>query len=123
MVSMRTLPILAFAALILGACNTVAAPAAPGAASAKAVAPEVQGGYDFAQAHCSTCHAVVPLKLSPNPESPPFQAIVSRPGLTGATLKTFLRDSHNFPEIMDFDIDSDQIDALAAYMLTLQERD
>ena len=118
---MRILPILAFVALTLGACNAVAGPV-PSAAPAN-MTPEMRSGFDFAQAHCSGCHAVVPLKLSPNPESPPFEEIVNRPGLTSATLRTFLRDSHNFPEIMDFDIDSDQIDALAAYMLTLQERE
>ncbi|MEZ5734198.1 MAG: cytochrome c [Novosphingobium sp.] len=80
-------------------------------------------GLAFAQAHCSQCHAVVPLRISPNPEAPPFETVVNVPGLTDVTLKTFLRDSHNFPEIMNFDIDPEQIDALAAYMLTLRNSD
>ncbi len=79
-------------------------------------------GLDFAQAHCSGCHAIKALQVSPNPESPPFDSVVNTPGLTPQTLNTFLRDSHNFPEVMNFDIDSGQIDDLTAYMLTLRQQ-
>ncbi|WP_257541473.1 hypothetical protein [Sphingobium sp. CFD-1] len=39
------------------------------------------------------------------------------------SLKPWLRDSHNFPAMMNFAIDPEQIDDLAAYMTTLQRRD
>ena len=63
------------------------------------------------------------LSISPHPEAPPFESVVNTPGLTITTLKAWLRNSHNFPEIMNFDVDLGQIDDLAAYMLTLRERD
>jgi mono/diheme cytochrome c family protein len=77
----------------------------------------------FAQAHCSGCHAVAKGQISPNPEAPSFEAVVNAPDVTSATLAPWLRDSHNFPQMMRFSIAPDQIDDLAAYMLTLQNPD
>lgn len=76
-------------------------------------------GMAFAQSHCATCHAVGS-GISPKAEAPSFETIGNTPGLTAETLKPWLRDSHNYPEIMNFAIAPDQIDALAAYMLTLR---
>lgn len=117
------LPLLALAACsapTTGAAGT--APAPPAATSAPSAAPStpVARGRAFAQAHCSGCHAVTRGRVSPNPESPPFETVVDTPGLTGTTLAAWLRDSHNFPEIMNFSIDPGQVDDLAAYMLTLR---
>lgn len=114
---MRGLLVPVLLALSSCAISLAAATAAP----TSAATANVEQGHAFAQAHCSGCHAVAALTLSPNPEAPPFEAIVNKPGLTEATLKTFLRDSHNFPDIMAFDIDPGQIDALSAYMLTLRK--
>ena len=101
------LPLLAVAACSAPAVGTVGdAPVARGRASARA-----PGGG---------CHAVTRGRVSPNPESPPFETVVDTPGLTGTTLAAWLRDSHNFPEIMNFSIDPGQVDDLAAYMLTLR---
>jgi mono/diheme cytochrome c family protein len=114
---MRSHFILAMLALTAGGCSSAnVEPVLNGRTQPVAIR-----GQEFAQAHCSGCHAVVPLTISPDPEAPAFDAIVNVPGLTLETLKVFLRDSHNFPEVMDFDVDPDQVDALAAYMLTLQE--
>lgn len=114
---MRSLSILAMLALMAGACSSQDMKLA----SNSDTQPVSNQGLEFAQAHCSGCHAVAPLTISPNPEAPAFDSIVNVPGLTLETLKAFLRDSHNFPQVMEFDIDPDQIDALAAYMLTLRE--
>ena len=46
----------------------------------------------------------------------------SRPGVTVKTLSSYLRDAHNYPEAMDFELTRQQADALAEYMLTLRER-
>lgn len=81
-----------------------------------------QRGAAFAQARCSGCHGVTRNSGSPNPESPPFEDIVNKPGLTGTTLRLFLRDSHNYPAAMNFTIDRRQIGDLADYMLTLKSR-
>ena len=60
---------------------------------------------------------------SPNVEAPTFEAVVNTPGLTAATIKPWLWDSHNFPAMMNFTIDPDQIDDLAADMMTGQRGD
>lgn len=75
----------------------------------------------FAQGACGGCHAVEHPGLSPNPEAPPFAAIVNRPGLTRQTLTAWLRDAHNYPEEMDFDLDPPQVEALVDYLLTLED--
>lgn len=79
-------------------------------------------GLAFAQRHCSGCHAV-DTGISPKPEAPSFETIINMPGLTAGTLNPWLRNSHNFPEIMNFEIAPEQIDMLAAYMLTLKSDD
>jgi len=114
---MRHAPILALLLLCFAGCN---------AASADAAAPTpnpgpIERGHAFAQAHCSGCHAVAPPAVSPNPEAPPFEEVVARPGLTRETLGYWLRNSHNFPEMMDFEIDPGQVDDLADYMMTLRK--
>lgn len=78
-------------------------------------------GLRFAQAHCASCHAVARNQYSPNPAAPPWEDVVNKEGLTRETLTYWLRHSHNFPEIMNFEIEDGQIDALASYMLTLRE--
>ena len=77
-------------------------------------------GLAFATAHCASCHAVGRPAISPNPEAAPFETIVATPGLNSATLTDWLRDSHNYPEAMQFTIAPDQVEDLAAYMLTLR---
>lgn len=85
--------------------------------------PAVTQGREFALANCSSCHAVVRGELSPNPQSPPFEAVANRPGLTAETLVPWLNNSHFFPDIMNFDIEPGQVENLASYMLTLQHED
>ncbi|MBW8785035.1 MAG: cytochrome c [Novosphingobium sp.] len=84
------------------------------------LAAPVRRGFAFAQVHCAGCHGVTAGALSPNPASPPFEAVVNTPGLTRATLRRFLRNSHNFPDAMNFTVDRAEIDDLARYMLTLR---
>lgn len=80
-------------------------------------------GLAFAQASCGGCHAVERIGLSPNPDAPPFAAIVNQPGLTDETLGTWLRDAHNYPEEMEFYLEGPEVDALVAYMITLRDPD
>ncbi len=80
-------------------------------------------GLAFAEAHCAACHNVADGQTSPNPQAPPFIAIANTRGLTDGTLTNWLSDSHNYPELMDFEIQSADIDDLAAYILTLQSAD
>lgn len=114
-----------------GACapspraQTTSAPPPPPAAAvapAQAASSPAARGLAFATSHCAACHGVGRDQLSHNPEVPPFEVAVNKPGLTRDTLTYWLRTSHNYPEIMNFEIDPDQVDDLAAYMLTLRAR-
>jgi mono/diheme cytochrome c family protein len=102
------LALLAAFGLLASACQTTA----PQAAAPKPPA--------FVEAACGGCHATEPPFRSPNPESPSFAAIANRPGLTQATLATWLSDAHNYPEQMDFTLTRDQTQAIADYMITLR---
>jgi len=117
-----TVLLLALAAAAPAAAVLASSPTRAAARPAKpsALSPSAQRGAAFAQAHCAGCHGVTRNAGSPNPESPPFEAVVNTRGLTRTTLRTFLRDSHNYPEAMNFTIDRRQIGDLAEYMLTLK---
>lgn len=77
-------------------------------------------GLSFARERCATCHAIEPLRISPNPEAPAFSSIAGRERLTYETLQAFLQDSHNYPVAMDFTLAPDHAEDLAAYLLTLR---
>lgn len=85
-----------------------------------ALSASAKRGLDFATVRCSGCHAVRANQGSPNPESPPFEAVANQPGLTVTTLRQFLRDSHNYPAAMNFKIDRAMINDLANYIVTLK---
>ena len=119
---MRKLPFLTLFVAALCACGSPLIASDP-ASSVVVASPDPEKGLEFAQAHCSQCHALKELQLSPNPEAPPFEKVANMPGLTTTTLRNWLRDSHNFPEIMNFSLETDQIDVLAAYILTLRKSD
>lgn len=78
-------------------------------------------GLEFARQRCAACHGVVANSSSPNPESPPFEDIANRTGVTRATLHRFLRDSHNYPAAMSFEVEDRAIGDLAAYIVTLKK--
>ena len=104
------------AGLALAACQ----PAQRPAASAPPATGFSMTDIAFAQASCGGCHAVEEPGISPNPQSPTFGEIARRPGVTEATLAAYLRDAHNYPEAMDFELSPQQAEALARYMLTLR---
>lgn len=113
---MRTLPLaalpLAAFALIVVAATVAAAPRA--GASAKR-------GLALAEARCAGCHAVGANQSSPNPESPSFEDVANRPGLTAVSLGRYLRDAHNYPAAMDFTIERRHIRDLSAYFVSLRK--
>lgn len=127
---MSNFPVLAILFLITTACSsamvpkiTATKPPKSGDSFGAVREPAETRGLAFGRQHCSGCHAVSAGQSSPNVEAPTFEAVVNTPGLTAATIKPWLRDSHNFPAMMNFTIDPDQIDDLAAYMMTLQRGD
>lgn len=77
----------------------------------------------FVQAACGGCHAVEPPHLSPNPLAPRWVDIANRPELDEQSIAAWLRDAHNYPEEMDFDLDPDQAEMIADYMLSLRSPD
>jgi len=77
----------------------------------------------FVQAACGGCHAVESPGLSPNPASPTFADIANRKGLTRESLVSWLTNAHNYPEVMDFDLDPTQVEDVADHILTLKEAD
>ena len=104
--------VLGFAAL--AACQTTQSPAAN----------RVQRPYGdalaFAQAACGGCHAVEHNALSPNPHAPEWPGVVNTREVTRDTLRGWLTNAHNYPEEMDFDLDSPQVEELIDYMMSLK---
>lgn len=84
---------------------------------------EVERGRAVAEARCAACHAVAANSASPNPESPGFEDIANRKGLTSATLRQYLRNAHNYPDAMQFKLDRGQVRDLSAYIVTLKRSD
>lgn len=122
------LAVLPLAALC--ACQTTSEdPLPPPPQAASSVMPpkaELEGARDahgFVQAACGGCHSVEAIGVSPNPRSPTFADIANRPGLTQETLTVWLRDAHNYPDEMDFDLETPQVGEVAAYILSLRSAD
>ncbi|MDT0576028.1 hypothetical protein RM533_07490 [Croceicoccus sp. F390] len=124
---MQNLPILLLIAPLLAACSATPASrneaplavAGRGSAVVQLSTPQMRGA-EFAQAHCSGCHAIAAGQTSPNPDAPRFEAVVNTPGLSQASLASWLANSHNYPDVMNFAIAPAQLDDVAAYMLTLR---
>ena len=116
---MRTVIAATLATVALAGCQTQGAPlASQQAAAAGAAAPP-----DYVTAICGQCHAVRDNAVSPNPQAPGFADIANSPGVTRATLVTFLSDAHNYPMQMDVDLVEEDIELIADYMLSLQSDD
>ncbi|WP_067732791.1 c-type cytochrome [Novosphingobium naphthalenivorans] len=127
---MKTRPALLLTALLAAlAAGCAAATVPPAETSPSGAYPSAtpsssasaQRGLAFAEQHCAQCHGVTANTLSANPESPPFEDIANRNGLTEETLDQFLIDSHNFPAAMDFTVTAPQAHDLAAWMLTMRK--
>jgi hypothetical protein len=61
--------------------------------------------------------------LSPNPEAPRWEDIANRRELSEGPLASWLYDAHNYPEMMDFDLDRARADEIADYMLKMRNSD
>jgi mono/diheme cytochrome c family protein len=121
---------LAVSALLLALCvnplhagTTPAAPETAASTPAPHLTRSARRGLAFAQTRCSGCHAIAANGTSPNPESPPFEAIANMRELTAATLRQFLSDSHNYPAAMNFTVARARIRDLSDYVLTLRRAD
>jgi mono/diheme cytochrome c family protein len=107
--------------LALAGMAAVAAACQPTAPVGQARGAEGLPGLAYAQASCGGCHAVGQRSVSPNPQAPPFPAIVNQEGLTRNTLAAWLRNAHNYPVEMKFSLEPRDVDTLVRYMLTLRD--
>lgn len=108
--------------LLTVACDTVPHPD-PQIAHGAARTTSDPAPPAFVEAACGGCHAVEPPFLSPNPQAPSFESIANREGMSHKTIKPWLLDAHNYPEMMDFDLDAEQAGQVASYIITLQRED
>ena len=114
--------------LVLAGCQSTEPEAPVGSATTEqqraALAETNEDGVPMlVNAVCGSCHAVAPGALSPLPRAPTFPAIANREGLTRATLTAYLRDAHNYPDIMDVGLDDEDVRLVADYMISLQDPD
>jgi hypothetical protein len=74
----------------------------------------------FAQDYsCAGCHAIKRGRASPDPDAPPFVAIVNQEGVTADTLAWLMGDFNAHDNRLR--VPPPQLDELVAYMLTLQD--
>jgi mono/diheme cytochrome c family protein len=108
---------------VLGPLGMVAGAVAcqPLAPAGQTATAEPRPGLAFAQGACGGCHAVDRRSVSPNPNAPPFAAVVNQEGVTANTLSSWLRNAHNYPDEMKFTLEGRNVDDLVEYMLTLRD--
>lgn len=92
---------------------------ATGAAGADAL---VERGRALVEANCSRCHALEPGQQSPHGEAPPFGTLSERYPLD-ALEEAFVEGiSTGHPDMPEFTATPGQIEAIIAYIGTLQEQ-
>lgn len=94
---------------------------AMGTSRAALAQTDTDGVPMLVNAVCGSCHAVTPGALSPLPQAPTFPAIANRNGLTRETLSTYLRDAHNYPDIMDVGLDDEDVRLVTEYIISLRD--
>ncbi|WP_234030221.1 c-type cytochrome [Erythrobacter mangrovi] len=112
--------VLALALLALTACQTGKLASAPAPAQPDASQAEIPA---LVETTCSSCHAIRRDELSPLTRAPSFVDIANSHGLTHDTLVAYLSDAHNYPDVMDVELDAADVEAIANYMLTLRSED
>ncbi len=112
-----------FAPLLL---LTICAHAAglPAAQAAEASPGLVKQGEAIAKSNCGACHAIGRTGASPNPKSPPFRTLARKYPL--ANLEEALGEGivvgHEGLEMPQFRFDSREVEALLAYLASIQKR-
>ena len=81
---------------------------------------QVQQGETLARTNCARCHAVGRVGASPLREAPPFRELHTRYPVEdlGEALTEGIRTGH--PSMPEFRFESDQAQALIAYLKTLE---
>ncbi len=114
--------VLLWSAIVLAGCTMPSRePPAPTAAQPLAAGdPQIARGLAFAEAQCSGCHAVRRGEDSPNPQAPGFAAVADEMGFTVASLREFFLDRHDFPGMMSIQLEEEEADEVAAYIMSLR---
>ena len=88
----------------------------------KIEANSVEQGLAYAEQQCASCHTVsAGLDFSPNLAAPTFEEIANTPGMSRLVFGIFLQTPHaTMPNLI---IEEDQVDALWAYIATLEVKD
>jgi cytochrome c len=94
------------------------------AARAYANATLIARGHAIARYNCSRCHAIGKFGLSTNPKSPPFRFISRKYPLSQLqeALAEGIMVGHEGLEMPNFQLSPAQIDALLAYMKSVQTK-
>ena len=81
-------------------------------------------GKAIAQANCGKCHAIGPTGASPNPKSPPFRTLSHKYPLSDLeeALAEGIVVGHEGVEMPAFQLSAARIEALLAYLRTVQKR-
>lgn len=107
------------AALALAACGPIAQTPPP---AAPLTAAHVAEGQRLAEIHCATCHAIGAEGESRHPQAPPFRTL-SRAYPVTALEEAFAEGILvGHPDMPEFRLEPPQIDALLAYLQSIQER-
>ncbi|MBY6240800.1 cytochrome c [Methylosinus sp. Sm6] len=108
---------LALAFLIAMSC-------AASARDASSANDAVSRGRAIAQANCSRCHAIGAKGDSPNPASPPFRTLAGKYPLENLeeALAEGIVVGHGGLDMPRFQFSPAQIDALLAYLATIQKK-
>lgn len=78
-------------------------------------------GRELARMWCANCHLADPAAQPRAGDAvPSFPSIARRPGVTRATLDTFLQKPHG--GMPDFSLGQQQIDDVVAYLLSMRPR-
>lgn len=79
-------------------------------------------GASIAKANCSRCHAIGRTGASANPKAPPFRYLARRYPLSNLeeALGEGIVVGHEGPEMPQFRFDAQQIEALLAYLASIQ---
>ncbi len=84
----------------------------------------IDSGRVIAKANCGRCHAIGSRGESPNPKSPPFRGLAKRYPL--ANMEEALAEGivvgHEGEEMPPFQFSAQQIDALLAYLASVQRK-
>ena len=94
------------------------------AQAASAAPATLMRGKAIAQANCGKCHAIGPSGASPNPKSPPFRTLSHKYPLSDLeeALAEGIVVGHEGAEMPPFQLSTGQIEALLAYLGSIQRR-